>query len=176
MYNLIKFCERNVVQVIKCDSSIFQSWNILKVIIKWPWLWQRTSSGEDPALQQTGQRVREAYRQVIEPDSDEIQEEMVGKFMYIGILEIFFWWKIIYWSTNSKIIQFVLKKMNNFCISKEKGITCQIFDENPIPLNVKEIVTGIFETGFVTYWKISWCITFWIWIFSLFQTTQKVSK
>lgn len=36
----------------------------------------RTSSGEDPALQQTGQRVREAYRQVIEPDSDEIQEEM----------------------------------------------------------------------------------------------------
>uniref|UniRef100_K1S636 Uncharacterized protein n=1 Tax=Magallana gigas TaxID=29159 RepID=K1S636_MAGGI len=37
----------------------------------------RTSSGEDPALQQTGQRVREAYRQVIEPDSDEIQEEMV---------------------------------------------------------------------------------------------------
>lgn len=37
---------------------------------------KRTSSGEDPALQQTGQRVREAYRQVIEPDSDEIQEEM----------------------------------------------------------------------------------------------------
>lgn len=48
--------------------------------MKCPWLLQRTSSGEDPALQQTGQRVREAYRQVIEPDSDEIQEEMVQKF------------------------------------------------------------------------------------------------
>ncbi|XP_078338059.1 centrosomal protein of 89 kDa-like isoform X3 [Crassostrea virginica] len=40
---------------------------------------KRTSSGEDPTLQQTGQRVREAYRQVIEPDSDEIQEEMTSQ-------------------------------------------------------------------------------------------------
>lgn len=39
--------------------------------------WQRTTSVEDPTLQQTGQRVQEAYRQVIEPDSDEFQEEMV---------------------------------------------------------------------------------------------------
>lgn len=90
MYNLpvhviliiIQFCGRYFVQVIKvfCDSSILKSCNILEVIMKCTWLWQRTSSGEDPALQQTGQRVREAYRQVIEPDSDEIQEEMVRKF------------------------------------------------------------------------------------------------
>ncbi|XP_062620502.1 centrosomal protein of 89 kDa-like isoform X3 [Saccostrea cucullata] len=37
---------------------------------------KRTSQAEDATLQQTGQRVREAYRQVIDPDSDEIQEEM----------------------------------------------------------------------------------------------------
>ncbi|XP_048773263.2 centrosomal protein of 89 kDa-like isoform X2 [Ostrea edulis] len=37
---------------------------------------KRTTSVEDPTLQQTGQRVQEAYRQVIEPDSDEFQEEM----------------------------------------------------------------------------------------------------
>ena len=50
-------------------------------------IWQRTSSGEDPTLQQTGQRVREAYRQVIEPDSDEIQEEMVTlNFEYWSVL------------------------------------------------------------------------------------------